>query len=508
MAKSRTRKVIRNIVASNIDNIVSLICGLISSRLILRSFGSEYNGITQSIAQFISYISLMQSGIGGATIFALYKPLAENDMKEVSEIVKCTQDYMKKITMIFVAFILIFSFVYPTFIVRDFDWWFTASLVFIISIASFAQYYFGFTYQCLLNADQKGYILTYLATIERILNLIVAVVLIRLNSSIHIVELGASLVNVIPPLYVYFYVKKKYNLIYDIEVKEDKIPLKWNAAIHEVASFINNNTDVIVLSLFADIKEVSVYTVYHYVTFNIKKIVTNFTIGFGNAFGDMYAKNEIALMRENLGIYETIIYSMTTVFCSVSMVMLVPFAVLYAKGVNDISYSWPLFAVLMVISCAFNCYRVPYRSIVYSVGRFKETKNGAIFESIFHIIISVLGVKYFGLIGITFGSIFAMAFRTFQYAIYLSENIIDRSIWAFLARLFISFSIMGIVSLVSGFYMPAHIRTWPKWILYATITTLITGALVLLADLLFYRQDVEKLFKKLFGSLKIRKEET
>ena len=235
---------------------------------------------------------------------------------------------------------------------------------------------------------------------------------------------------------------------------------------------------------------------------NIKKFVTNFTIGFGNAFGDMYAKNEIALMRENLGIYETIIYSLTTVFCSVSMVMLVPFAVLYAKGVDDISYSWPLFAILMVISCAFNCYRVPYRSIVYSVGRFKETKNGAIFESVLHIIISVLGVKYFGLIGITFGSIFAMAFRTFQYAIYLSKNIIDRSIWSFLARLLFSFSIMACVDLLSGLYMPNRIRTWPKWIMYATITTLIASAMVLLVDFVFYRQDVKKLFTKLFNSLK------
>ena len=83
-----------SVTTSLISEAVSLVCGLILPEMILSSFGSAYNGMTQSISQFISYISLMKAGIGGATAVALYKPLAENDTQEISEILVSTLEDM------------------------------------------------------------------------------------------------------------------------------------------------------------------------------------------------------------------------------------------------------------------------------------------------------------------------------------------------------------------------------------------------------------------------------
>jgi len=261
---------------------------------------------------------------------------------EISEVLASTQKFMRKISLIFVLFIVALSIIYPTFLVKDFDWWFTASLIFIISLSTFAQYYFGFTYQILLSADQKDYITTLLEIFTTILNTLVAVVLIKNDCSLHMVKLGSSLVNVIPPIFLYLYCRKKYNII-DVEPKEDKIPQKWDAAAHEVASFVNNNTDIVVLTMFSVLTDVSIYTVYHYIIANIKKIVTKFTVGFGSAFGDMYARNEIDLMHKNLSIFELIIYSFTSIIYSTTLVMMIPFVSIYTKGVTDANYIQPLF---------------------------------------------------------------------------------------------------------------------------------------------------------------------
>ena len=121
MKRSRTKNAFLSIVTSLIGEGVALVCGLVLPRLILSNFGSAYNAITQSITQFISYISLMKAGIGGATAVALYKPLAENNTEEISEILASTQKFMRKISMIFVLFILGLSIVYPLLIVKDFD---------------------------------------------------------------------------------------------------------------------------------------------------------------------------------------------------------------------------------------------------------------------------------------------------------------------------------------------------------------------------------------------------
>ena len=505
--KSRTQKVLMNVSASIIGNVVSLVCGLILPRLILKNFGSEYNGITQSITQFISYISLMQSGIGGATIAALYKPLAKNDTREISEILASTEQYMRRISMIFVAFVAGFSIIYPLFIYRDFGFLFTASLIVIISLSTFAQYYFGFTYQCLLNADQKAYIIHYLNALTVILNAVVSVVLINAGFGIHVVKLGASIVHIIPPIFMYFYVREKYKIIRGIKPTTDKIPEKWNAAAHEVAAFVNDNTDIIILTFFTNMKEISVYTVYHYVTGNIKKIITNFTVGFGHAFGDMYARDELDLMNKNLGIYEIIIYSLTTVCCSTMLTMFVPFVLIYTKGVNDVNYARPIFALAMTAACAFNCFRVPYRSIVYALGHYKETRNGAIIEAVLNIVISVVSVISFGLVGVAIGTMCAMAFRTFQYGLYLSNRILNRDNRIFISHIIVSFIIIGFVYAISGFYMPSNIDGWVLWIMYSMITTVIAGIVVVASDYILYKEDMMNTYHKLSNVImrKIRK---
>ena len=497
MKKSRTKRAFLVVFTGMISEAVSLVCGLILPRLILSSFGSAYNGITQSITQFISYISLMKAGIGGVTAASLYKPLADNNIQEVSEILAATQKFMRKIAMIFVLFVIGLAVIYPTFIVKDFDWWFTASLIFIISITTFTQYYFGFTYQTLLAADQKDYITTSLNIVTIILNTLVSYVLIKNNFSLHIVKLGSSVCHLITPLFLYFYVRKKYKIIKDAKPNMALIPQRWDATAHEVASFVNNNTDIIVLTMFSSLTEVSVYTVYHYVTSNLKKIINICTVGFGAAFGDMYAKNEIDLMHENLSIFELITYSMATVLYSVALVMLLPFVTIYTKGITDTNYIRPLFGLVLLLASMFNCFRIPYRVVVINVGHFKQTRNGAIAEAVINIVVSVVGVFFFGLIGVAIGTLAAMMFRTCQYAFYLSKNIMYRDIKYFIKHLIITFVIVAGVYFISKLYIPVSMSGWFTWVVYAVITTLITIVITVIVDYVFYKKDMNNLIKKL-----------
>ena len=124
MARSRTKRVALTVGTSLLSEGVALVCGLVLPKMILSNFGSAYNAISQSISQFISYISLMKAGIGGATAVALYKPLAEKDTKEISEVLASTEKFMRKISYIFLIFVCALSIFYPLVLVRDYDWFF------------------------------------------------------------------------------------------------------------------------------------------------------------------------------------------------------------------------------------------------------------------------------------------------------------------------------------------------------------------------------------------------
>ena len=84
---NRTQKFAMNSIAAMISRVAILIVGMITPRLIIGIYGSEINGLVSSLHQFISYITLVEAGVGGAAIYSLYKPLADNDRGKISSVV-------------------------------------------------------------------------------------------------------------------------------------------------------------------------------------------------------------------------------------------------------------------------------------------------------------------------------------------------------------------------------------------------------------------------------------
>lgn len=485
--------------------VIKLICGLILPKLILSNFGSEYNGIVQSVSQFISCIALAKLGIGGVTVAALFKPLMNKDDDELSRVLASTEHFMRRIGLIFVVFVLVFACIYPVFISAEFDWFFSFSLILIISISTFAEYYFGFTYQMLVSADQKNYIISALSIVTVVLNTVISVILINLNCSIHVVKLGSSLVNVISPLYLYFYCHKHYNIkkIPRNEVKP--LAQRWDAFAHEAASFINDNTDVMILTVFTNLREVSVYTVYHYVVVNLKKVLTSFVASFGSAFGDMYARNELELMNKNLRVFELIVYSFGTVIYSVAMVMFVPFVVIYTKGVEDVNYVRQVFAIVIMVAAIFDIFRYPYKQIINCTGHYRSTRNIAIVEAVINITVSLIMVYKFGLVGVAVGTMFTMMFGAVRYSCYVMKHILNKNVTSTYFHMFMSLLIMFAVYFVSRFYVSVDI-TIIGWIIDAIVTGIIAVVLVGILDFVLYKEDfifmcdkLMKVFRKKLG---------
>lgn len=356
----------------------------------------------------------------------------------------------------------------------------------------------------LLHADQKQWITTIVNIASTILNTVVSVILISVGYGIHIVKLGSAVVFVIGPVFLHIYTKNKYRLVKVKEANHDLIKQRWDALGHEIANFVNNNTDIMVLTVFSSLGNVSVYTVYHMVIASIRKVINNFVTSFGSAFGDMHARGQIELMHSNLRIYELIIFSLVSIIYSVTFVMITPFAIIYTKGVDDVSYYQPLFAFVFTLSGAFNCYRIPYETIVKALGHYKQTRNGSFAEAVINIVVSIAFVIKFGLVGVAIGTLAATVFRTFQFSIYLGKNILKRSIAVFLKHLLISLIIFSIVIFVDR-VVEFNVRNIYSWLLKAGAFTFIAIIITIAFNLIFYRTDMLILIKKIKSVFKRNK---
>ncbi len=288
----RGKKAAINMLCSLIQEFVSVVCGFILPRLILIAFGSKYNGLFTSISQFLGCAVLLRSGIGGATRAALYKPLAEHDQKSINSIIKATDSFMKRIGVILSVLIVAFAAIYSVLLQREFEWIFTFMLVLIIGASTFAESFFGITYLIVLQADQKQWIQSVLYTVAMILNTLIAVALITLGASIHLVKASSALVFVVYPLVMGAYVKHRYKIDLNVEPNNKAVTQRWDAFWHQVGLFVMENTDVMVLTCFTNMLEVSVYSVYNSVLSGLKKVLFAFSSGLEAAFGNMFVREE------------------------------------------------------------------------------------------------------------------------------------------------------------------------------------------------------------------------
>ena len=495
MGKSRSKQAIINTGCELAYEFALAICNFILPRLILVHFGSVYNGITQSITQFIGCIALLQSGIGGVTRAALYGPLAKRDQNGISEVVNATAQFMRKVASIFAIAVLGFAVLYPFLVSDDFSWFFSFTLVIILSISTFAQYFFGITYQMVLKADQKMYIISLVQIASTIVNTIISALLIYSGFGIHGVKLGSAIVFIFPPIFYNIYVTKKYRIDKKIRPKLELLSQRWDAFGHQIANFINNNTDIMVTTVILGVREVSVYSVHYMIGNAIKKVVMALGSGMSAAFGNMLAKKETKILEERFNQFEIVIFFSTSTLVVITAIMITPFISVYTKGVTDVNYIRPTFGYLISIAIYFGCLKIPYEELIYAAGHFKSTRNGAFVEAGINIVLSIFLAMFIGLNGVVVGTFVAMAYRTIRYYFYVCNNLIDKPKHDIFIKILYSVTTAVIAFGISKLLPLGDISGYVEWIGWASAVSLLTLILSTVIGLLVFG-------KQMIGTLK------
>ena len=491
----RSKKAIYNIIASLALEIVTLICGFIVPKLIIQKFGSNVNGLVSSITQFLAYITLLEAGFGPVVRAALYKPIAKKDKKQIENILKTSEKFFRIIALIFLGYLVCLAIAYPILLNKEFSYIYTMSLVVIISITTFAEYYFGMTYKLYLKAEQKTYVISVIQMIGYILNTVAIIVLIKLNCNIQIVKLISGLIFVVRPIAQNIYVKKKYNINLKNADKNYELKQKWDGLAQHIAAVIHNNTDIAILTFFTKITEVSVYSVYYLIVKGIKALVQAFSNGVDASFGDMIAKQEKEHLNKSFKKYELFYYTIITIVYTSALILIVPFIKVYTKGITDANYIRPVFATLLVLSEFIWAIRLPYSSLTLTAGHFKETRRGAWIEAITNIVISIVLVINLGIVGVAIGTLVAMLIRTIEFIYYTSKYVLERKQLITVKKISIVILQVLIVIGVNKLLPSFNIESYLEWAGYAIIIAIISTVIIIPINLIFYKDDAKGLAK-------------
>lgn len=482
-----------NTFSSLVFEIVTIVCGFILPRLIMQAYGSGINGLVNSITQFIGIITFLELGVGKVVQSALYKPLVDKDNDQISRVMVSAGKFFKHIAQIMFVYIVVLIIAYPFISGQQFSWVYTATLIAAMSISSFAQYYFGIVNRLLLTADQKGYIQYTSQTLTLLLNTIACVILIRLKVSIHIVKLTTSLVFLMRPVYLAWYVRRHYKINYQIKYEEEPIKQKWNGLAQHVAYVVLNNTDTIVLTVLSTFEVVSIYAVYNLVVYGVKQLFTSMMNGVEAYLGTLWAKEDEPGLQRAFAMTEWTIHTTVVFTFGCTGFLIVPFIQCYTKGITDANYIQPLFAALIVMAHACHCLRLPYNLMIFAAGKYKETQHNYMIATVMNIVISVLCVKQWGLVGVAIGTLVSMLYQTIWMARYNAFNLVRRPMTVFGKQILADLITVSLYAVIPLPRLLTHVQ-YSSWILLAVETAACFGVITLVINLLLYKTQLNQAF--------------
>lgn len=289
------------------------------------------------------------------------------------------------------------------------------------------------------------------------------------------------------------YIKKHYQLNKNAADNNLLIKGRWDGFAINTAAFIHGNTDIVIISIFTNFSNASIYSVYAMVAAGIKQISQSLWKALAPSVGKLYASGDTKTLSRRFDTFEYITFFMTFFLFSVAGLLITPFVQLYTSGITDANYYQPLFGAILLAAEAIYILREPYVNLAYSANKFKDLRIHAIVEAILNIVISIALVPWLGLIGIAIGTLVAMTYRTLFQIIYLRKNLINRPFSKFL-KCFLLFAITtAILTIICAVFMPLRNPTILSWISYAALYSILFASAYAVISFIFFRKQLKEL---------------
>lgn len=482
--KMKTKSSMLNILSEIISKTILLCLGIIIPKLIIDNFGSEVNGLLSSINQLFVYLSVLEAGIGAASIQALYAPVSQGDQSAVNSILVATAKYYKKTGVYFLACVSVIAFVYPYLVESSISYFFIVLLILVSATSTAIDYFIQGKYTVLLTSDNKGYIITTVNAAASILANFVKILLIILGYNIILVQSSFIVVSIIKILIVKLYITKKYKFLNFSALPDYKaISQKSSVLVHQISAIIFNSSDVLIITFFCDFKVVSVYVIYNMIYSQTLSLISSFESGIVTSFGHLYEQNKCRFNRI-FNFYEVYYLALLFALFTVVYILTLPFLRLYTSGITDVNYIDKWLPALFLSCKLLSAMRSSALVAINISGHFSKTKNSAIVESAINLITSLIGVYYMGIYGVLIGTIAAMLYRSIEMVLYSCKNILYRKWWIpikrWLINLGILVSILTIIKNISftpsnylEFIVEALVLTCMIGLIYFSIVTII-----------------------------------
>lgn len=414
-SNSRVTNTVYNFTTGIGGQFLTILINFAVRTVFIQTLGKSYLGINGIFSNILSMLSLTELGMGTAILYKLYEPVAKQDILRIRILMKFYKSAYQVIGLV-VALLGVAMIPFLPILIKDYDnlavLHINAVLLFMMFVFRSVSSYLFFSYKkAIIQVHQREYIInlvSYLFTVGAGVARIVFL-LIYPNFYVYLLisifqSIGQNLICAVIANRMYPYIKDKIPEALPRGEVIDIIKDCTALFIYRANSFVLKATDNIVLSAFAGLEMVALYSNYYmfYTTLNnlLSSVYDSLTHSLGNLHTEHKLDHEYEVFKA--------INLITAIIGGTILVGITCVADEFVK--TWIGADWVVpqpFALLLGIelyTLAINKYMNRFRTIM---GLFQQAKYRPVASMIINVIASILLVQKLGISGVLIGTIIA-----------------------------------------------------------------------------------------------------
>lgn len=419
-------KIFLNSVTSVCSQIMLMVIAIIVPRIMIKGYGSDVYGFFGTVVQIFSYIALLESGITAVTQINLYKPIVQNDRKEISYILSLSNSYYHRITIYYIFVVIVIAIFFPFLIKTNISYEFIFFIILLEGGGSSINFWFIEKWRALLSADGRIYFESVITFIVKMITYIVKIEMAVNEYNICMISACGFFISVINIFVYYWYIKRTYPWIKlrKYKGKLSKLKGRNSFVISDVAWTIFSSTDMILISIMLSSSLASVYSVYCLVYTSIVTLINVLYSSVSYLLGQIYQGNRESYVKLHDS-YESFFIILTSVAMSCCSILVIPFISLYTEDIKDTDYIYLFMPPLMGVVQVLSWDRYVSGNLICIAGYANKSMLYSIIEAFLNIFLSIIFCFIFGVYGIIVATIMALTFKVVMLT-RLANNIVLR----------------------------------------------------------------------------------
>lgn len=378
--------------------------------IFINYLNTEYLGLNSLFSNIITLLSLADLGIGTAIVFSLYKPISDNNIREIQELLNF---YKKMYTFIgltvFILGICILPFL--KFIAKDNGVGDVKFLFLLFVLNASISYFFSYK-RSIIIAYQKNYVVNLIHYCIVILMNIVQMLVLFLFENYTLFLLVSIFFTVVENIVISIISNKMYPVLFkrnDFKISETKLKeLIQNIkaiVLHKIGSAVILGTDNIIISMNLGVYWVGLYSNYYLLINSITSIINQMFNSITASVGNLLLDKNQSKKEEIFNKINFFNYWIISVFSICIFVSIESFVKIWVGHKFLLPYNTVLILIFLFYVMNMRNAVLVYKS---AAGLFKQDKYKPIVEGILNIIFSLVLVRIFGISGVIFGTLLSV----------------------------------------------------------------------------------------------------